>query len=317
MSRGARMARSSVASPKLINIVRFPTAGLRLLGMDPDTGAIEYSGVIGDATSNSIAITVADYDNDLTDEILVLVTEDLQATVMAIDYFTGAVEWESPPLPRGGSPDAIAHGDLTGDGRGDVVAIHNNTAYAFDIHASQQIWTIPIAFSHDQTVEVADVNGRGSAEIVMSSGHSIAVYSGDDGPISLVTTANLGARDIAVGDVDGDGEPEIFALMGRHASNNADIYRLNEELELQSIGELSRPAEGIAIEKSDHDRVNLIVWHDQDPGLVVVDPDDGSEIWTWPFYFGRVADANAVQYEEIGGDYRIVMTTTSGVYITQ
>ncbi len=122
-------------------------------------------------------------------------------------------------------PTSITTGDLDGDGWDDVVAA------AFD--GSEILWwqslgngffqarTIASSVTDIDSVEIADINGDGHPDVVVTSaGTTDAVGwfendgTPDDGPWSLrlIATSFNGAFHTAVGDYDGDGTLDVAAM---------------------------------------------------------------------------------------------------------
>jgi len=134
--------------------------------------------------------------------------------------------------PTGSGPEAIAIGDVNGDGRDDVVMTASNSSGIETHHslfvllqgASGKLKT-PVRYRTSGSTEnlpasvsIGDVNGDGLADVVVgNSGKNIEVFlqnksGGLKKPVAYVTG---GARLVKVGDLNNDGRLDVVA-MGEH-----------------------------------------------------------------------------------------------------
>lgn len=113
---------------------------------------------------------------------------------------------------------------------------------------------------------------------------------------------------IAVGDVDGDAEIEIFLLA------DSEVHRLDTGLRLQGKFDVHRDATTILLEKSSGRRKNLVIYADAQ--IVVLDPKSGAEVWRSPNLIGDVS-VSGVQFVEVNGSVRIAIGTEFGMYLTR
>ncbi|MDE0659291.1 MAG: hypothetical protein OXI79_06530 [Gammaproteobacteria bacterium] len=102
---------------------------------------------------------------------------------------------------------------------------------------------------------------------------------------------------IAVGDVDGDAEIEIFLLA------DSEVHRLDTGLRLQGKFDVHRDATTILLEKSSGRRKNLVI--SADAQIVVLDPKSGAEVWRSLDLIGDVS-VSGVQFVEVNGSVRMV-----------
>ena len=166
--------------------------------------------------------------------------------------------------------------------------------------------------------EVYDLDGDGSLEILISRDSEISAYSKAPGSDSFVRTLsyevnNASIDDFAVGDVDGDGRPEVFLSV----SSNY-VWRLNSNFEFQN--ELGFPGvspRSIMIEQTPERRKNLVVIGDN--RFTVVDPETGAVIWSSPDLLLRGLARNGVRFHEADdfGRNRVTVGTGGGMYITR
>jgi hypothetical protein len=127
----------------------------------------------------------------------------------------------------GSWPEAVAVGDVTGDGRADVVM---TTDYYFDPANDYRVWVFaqtengalaaPVSYATGSTaapssVDVGDVTGDGLADVVVGlDGTGVQVYAqvagGTLGAPSLHTTPNGDL--VRIGHLDGDGRLDVAAV---------------------------------------------------------------------------------------------------------
>jgi hypothetical protein len=123
-------------------------------------------------------------------------------------------------FPAGGEPTALAAARLTGPGGVDLVVttangkltvlLHGPTPGTFRPPASYEAGTSPAA------VQVADMNGDGLPDVVVADyDGTLAVFlqapAGDGTllPPETYDTLDRGSCSIAIGDIDGDGRPDV------------------------------------------------------------------------------------------------------------
>lgn len=116
----------------------------------------------------------------------------------------------------------VAVGDVTGDGRNDVV-LGATYPYGLAVFAQTDTGTLqgPISYpiwSYPEPVEVADVSGDGLKDVVVFDGGRIGVYLQGPGGVlwpeyqySFPYATHLNPHGLAVGDVNGDGLNDVVA----------------------------------------------------------------------------------------------------------
>ncbi len=316
---GGELARRPVDAPAvLFATTRSMHGGARLVGMDATTGDLNVSSNLGAPGNGNVALTVADYDSDGTDEALLASSSGDTAYHRAYDFFGASSEWDSNFASTQNGV-AVAYGDLTGDGHADLAAIDlQGVVRAYDISNNALLWTGPV-LADGRDIAIAELSGSGRPEIVVAAADRIRIYS-RDGNVTFVQTRLNGSslpglRDIEVGDIDGDGALEIFALYGTPSS----VQRLDAALTVRGGFDYWRFSRGLSIERSSFARKNLVLIDDiEGDQLVVVDPHSGDEIWESPALLGTIA-RDGVHFVDVTGNgtLRISVATSLGMYLTR
>jgi len=137
---------------------------------------------------------------------------------------------------------SVAVGDLNGDGKLDIV-VADNTYNNVGVQLGngdgtfQPVVTYFSNGGHGSWVAIADLNGDGHPDVVVSStcdanidcakGGVVSVFFGNgDGTLQAPVSYNSGgylAGTIAIGDVNGDGHPDLLVSNFCHAVNACDI----------------------------------------------------------------------------------------------
>ena len=143
----------------------------------------------------------------------------------------------------GATPIGVSMADLDGDGKSDMVVVNSgpNNIYVYHnistsgiLNASSYEAPIsyPTAFG-PHYVKIADLDGDGKPEIIVTntstSANKISIFKNQSTPgfISFAAkvdiTASIAPIDIAIADFDGDGKPDIAAIVQN--SNKVSIFR--------------------------------------------------------------------------------------------
>ena len=201
--------------------------------VDFTTGTSPYSVAIGDldgdgkpdlAVANVGSNMVSVFRNTATSG-----TIDLGSFAIKVDFTTGSV------------PISVAIGDLDGDGKPDLavansgsttVSIFRNIATSGSINTGS--FNPPINLTtgtQPNSVAIGDLDGDGRPElaVVNTSSNSVSVFSNMSsiGTVSFAAkvdfTTGPGPASVALGDLDGDGKPEL--AVANSFSNTVSVFR--------------------------------------------------------------------------------------------
>jgi hypothetical protein len=123
-------------------------------------------------------------------------------------------------FPVGGEPTAVAGARLTGAGGADLVVVTANGKLSVLLHGSAPRTFLPAvsyaAGTSPAAVQVADMNGDGLQDVVVADLDGTLLLflqtpAGDGTllPPSVHDTLDYGSCSIAIGDIDGDGRPDV------------------------------------------------------------------------------------------------------------
>lgn len=262
---------------------------------------------------DSSAVHVADYDHDGTDEVMVALRDpgpEFWEITSAYNVFEKRAEWTSPRHHRAV---ALGSGDVNDDDFDDLFVFAPPSVLVFDILGESLIWDSGNQFQErSKAMEVIDLDGDPTPEILVSDGSDLHTMTRATDSEAFVKTSTYSAGSmvagIAVGDVDGDAEIEIFLLA------DGEVHRLDSGLRLQRKFDVHRDATTILLEKSSSRRKNLVI--PEDAQIVVLDPKSGAEVWRSPELIGDVS-RNGVRFVEVDGSERIAIGTEFGMYLTR
>jgi len=123
--------------------------------------------------------------------------------------------WTSPSLSSRVREVLVAN--LTGDSTYVIIAYTvRGTLYAFSLEGYNLLWqTSETQFTSIEALTVGQVDGDPQKEILFLSEGQLFIYDGMHFVEQWRSDVRYEARDVAVGDVDGDGEPEIVLSSGQ------------------------------------------------------------------------------------------------------
>ncbi|MCP4902652.1 MAG: VCBS repeat-containing protein [bacterium] len=172
------------------------------------------------------------------DVVLVDMDMDGDFDILAAGWTSNAMSWYDNTSGDGSSwtqrtvdgsfdgAGGLAAGDVDGDGDPDVFASsfhdgiavfwRNRTCHrSFSNESRQDVWLSPV--DDPRAVAVADLNGDGKQDVITGTwdGNEITAYLNDDAEAGVwvqnpVATGFERARDVAVADMDGDGDLDVL-----------------------------------------------------------------------------------------------------------
>jgi dienelactone hydrolase len=139
----------------------------------------------------------------------------------SVERDSGNVVWKRHPLPEEAAGHGVGYGDVDGDGRGDLVNARGWFKAPEDPRTERWTWQPEFELHRDCSIpiEVRDVDNDGDADVIWARGHKTGLYWLEqvkrDGKRSwtmhAIDTSIAQAHALLVGDLDGDGRPELIA----------------------------------------------------------------------------------------------------------
>jgi hypothetical protein len=208
------------------------SGGVLILLQDPTSPLLFAAPVALPVTGDALAVTVADLDgNGLAD--LAVATS---ANGVSVRYQTAPSTWSSAvDFPTGIHPVAVKAADLNGDGKLDLLTANYGAAtspgtqgLSILFQTTGGAFAAPIHYAtgyRSTALAIGDLNGDGKPDVVVAN----AGLPGDPGSVSvflqdatsagtlLAPTSYTGAwgpMGVALGDIDGDGRPDLVTADG-------------------------------------------------------------------------------------------------------
>ncbi len=211
------------------------------------------------------------------------------------------------------APDAIAAGDLNGDGAVDlfVAGFSDYTVHLIDADGSvaSQTVAVPPTFTRTADVAIGDLDRDGDLDIalvVIGEDRVGLLFNRGDGSFDRLdgTAGTNRAAAIAIGDLDGDGDLDLVVAEQTHPEYRAGVLLNN------GAGEFTEPAlypvgdrpEDIVIADTDGDEIADIVTANVDDNSVSVLRGDGAGGFAAEVRFATGANPVAVDAGDLDGD---------------
>jgi len=191
-------------------VVGVAGAGDKVAVLKGEDGSLLWDAPTPDAVEH---ITVLDANKDGIPDVAAAITPSSRQLVL-INGLTHTTEW-SMPVELASNVHGIASGDLTGDGREDVVVNCTSTdrhVRALDGKDGLELWSFPTG-SEVNHVLVSDVNLDGDLEVIAGSDdHFLYVLQGDNGDELFSYPLGDDLMHLGIGDISGNGLPNIAAI---------------------------------------------------------------------------------------------------------
>ncbi|HEX4966486.1 MAG TPA: VCBS repeat-containing protein, partial [Thermoanaerobaculia bacterium] len=130
--------------------------------------------------------------------------------------------------PVAGSSEAVAVGDVNGDGRNDVLLTTTLDLYVYLQRSDGSLAPpVKIAGAGGTSVAVGDVNGDGRQDVVVASGREVAILrqaaNGTLLPMERLAV-DFAALRVAIADFNGDGRLDIVSIPWGSNSDDVDLF---------------------------------------------------------------------------------------------
>ncbi|MEO9849450.1 MAG: FG-GAP-like repeat-containing protein, partial [Reichenbachiella sp.] len=206
-------------------------------------GSISFANAVNLSTGNGPSpVSIGDLDNDGKTDLAVANFNDHTISVFrntstgpGTISFALKEDYSSEANPR-----SVAIGDLDGDQKPDLVVAGGNSTVSVFRNSSVNAGTISFAAKADhttgldsnpQSVAMGDLDGDGKPDLVVANDYgmfSIFRNTGTDvGTISFATKVDyntaLNSRSVTIGDVDGDGKPDL--VISNYSDVSLSVYK--------------------------------------------------------------------------------------------
>ncbi len=187
-------------------------------------------------------IAVGDIDGDSKPDLVTANQNSNNISILRNTSTPGSISFAvKVDLPVANVPRSVVIGDIDGDGKPDLVAANNNSNTVSVLRNTSTSGSISAAAKVDfitgttpRSVTLGDVDGDGKPDLVIANNavpYSISVLRNTStlGNISAATkvdfTTGTAPVSTAVGDVDGDGIPEI--VIANSASSSVSVLQID------------------------------------------------------------------------------------------
>ncbi len=195
--------------------------------------------VIYNVTHDGIEdLKVGDVNNDGLTDIIIMNGRSYPTQIAIMTQRSGT--FEVPVYYNFGDvfPGGVAVGDVTGDGKQDVVVTYGGNFGRIDVFAQNSIGSLNTAITYSsydipEPVEIADINADGKSDvIVLHAGfNAMGVYiQNSDGTLKseelypIARASHYNPHGLAVGDINGDGLPDVVFASSDNVSGLVILY---------------------------------------------------------------------------------------------
>lgn len=218
------------------------TGSIMVLRNTSTLGAISFDSAVSfGASEDPQMIAIGDLDGDGKPEIVVANYGSSSVSVLRNTCVPGIISFgPNQDYKSAGNPITVAIGDLDGDGKPEIVlantqgsnsiSIFRNTSLKGSVSFSQKT-DIPTS-DVCKVVRIGDLNGDGKPDLVVTHQDNFAVIKNTStgGSFSMAHETVIPSiqqipQDFAIGDVDGDGVPDI--AVSYWGGNNLALFKNN------------------------------------------------------------------------------------------
>ncbi|WP_298354043.1 FG-GAP-like repeat-containing protein [Runella sp.] len=206
------------------------------------SGTVSFATKVDFTTGSSpVSVSIGDIDGDGKPDLAVVNGVDNSVSVLCNTSTSGTVSFASKAdFTTGTGPTSVVIGDIDGDGKPDLavtnggsnnVSILRNTSSSGAISFATKVDFF--AASNPTSVAIGDIDGNGKADLAVTQGDGgdVAVLrnTSTSGTISFATRIVLGGGpgnySVAIGDIDGDGKPDLAIANLLFAGGGVSLFR--------------------------------------------------------------------------------------------
>jgi len=207
------------------------------------SGVVSFLSRVDFSTGPSpYSVSIGDLDGDGKPDIAIANNGDNTASVYQNTSTSGGVSFAAKvDFSAGSGPVSISIGDIDGDGKPDLAVANNsgnnasvfrNTSTPGIINAGSFAARVDFAAGGaPQIVSIGDIDGNGKPDLAVANftGNSVSVLRNTSvpGTVSFAAKVDLAsggqASSVKIGDIDGDGKPEIAAT--NYNVNSVSVFR--------------------------------------------------------------------------------------------
>ncbi|MGR6316796.1 S8 family serine peptidase [Micromonospora soli] len=276
-------------------------SNLRLVGQSDTQAAGGAEKVSAKVAAGTYYVSVRNYNGALDARAYTLSLASGEAPLFGPTQSTSTGSW----------PEAVAIGDVTGDGRNDVVM---STSYYFDATNDYKLFVFPqtsngtlgtpvtyatgLQYSDNASLTLVDANGDGKQDVALATTPGVEIFRQTDagtlestGPVA----GTAGSQAVTAGDMDGDGDADLVAtatggikLLTQEADHTFTVSSVTSDSSGEiEVGDVDGDGKADVVGLSG---TSVRVWHHTDAGWTRTEHATGS---TWGTNGIEVADVNS------------------------
>jgi len=219
---------------------RFSNSTSVLLNTNSVAGTISFASKADFSTGVQITYTeAADIDGDGKQDLIFTNVQENTVSVRLNTGSVGALSFAAKnDFSTGNGTVAVAVGDIDLDGKPDLAVVNVNVAQLMVLRNTSSVGTASFAGqitfttgSSPSIVKIGDLDADGKPEVVVANNGSasISVFHNTNsvvGTISLAAKSDFvvgNASSVAIGDLDGDGKPDLLSSSASVLSNTSTV----------------------------------------------------------------------------------------------